>query len=98
MPFVLRHTETLQLFSCHLLNQYDLTYYGTKSWDILPPPAEYRQYLAEQGVEELDKWEVIEITPDQLKMCNVKLNNNPAHRLYFTGTQVVMKKVKSSSD
>ena len=40
--------------------------------------------MAEQGYDEPEQWEVFDLEEEHtLKMCNVKLANNPAKRLYM---------------
>lgn len=85
MPFVLKHRETSELFACTLVNTYDFPYHGVKFWDS-PEEAqgEFASFLNAQGVEDSRQWEVIELEENGLKMGNVKLNNNPAKRVYLT--------------
>lgn len=85
MPYVLKHTETGEIFSCALTNIYDFTYHGVKVWDNLEAAkAELGSITAEFGYDQPWLWEAAELEENQVKMCNVKLNNNPAKRVYLT--------------
>ncbi|MCR8631737.1 hypothetical protein [Paenibacillus radicis (ex Xue et al. 2023)] len=84
MPFVLKHKESNQLFTCTLVNGYKLAYYGTKYWDYEDDAAEGQQpFLESQSIEDSKLWELLELTENQLKMCNVKLKNDPRLSLYW---------------
>lgn len=92
MPFVLQHSKTGRIFSCMLTNKYDLEYYGIKSWLSEEEARRYPEFLTSQGVFDADLWQVVEVSENQLKLFQVKLNNNPANRLYLRqGTAVVEK-------
>jgi hypothetical protein len=85
MPFTLKHKETAEIFTCELINIYDFKYHGVKIWvNRLTAEAEYASFLLEQGLDELWNWEPIELDENQVKLGNVKLNNNPAKRLFLT--------------
>lgn len=85
MPYALKNKKTSELFSCTLLNVYDLPYYGVKLWeDRESAEAEARAFLREKGVEEPSEWEIAGLGEHQAKLCNVKLNNDPAKRVYLT--------------
>ncbi|WP_249863737.1 MULTISPECIES: hypothetical protein [Paenibacillus] len=78
MPFVLKHSQTSQLFTCTLVNHYKLAYYGTKYWDYEEDAAaEAPEFLRAQGAADPELWELLELTDNQLKLCNVKLKNDP---------------------
>jgi hypothetical protein len=84
MSYVIKHKLTAELFTCTLINIYDFEYHGVKVWDTSDAAqAEFASFLLERGVEELWDWEVFELTENQTKMGNVKLNNNAAKRLYL---------------
>ncbi|MFM9327454.1 hypothetical protein [Paenibacillus mesotrionivorans] len=85
MYYVLKHKETGEIFSCSQKNIYDFMYHGVKSWeDEDTAAAEMASVLAGQGYDEPEKWEVFDLEEEHtLKMCNVKLANNPAKRLYM---------------
>jgi hypothetical protein len=85
MPFVLKHKETKEIFTCELINIYDYKYHGVKVWNNRPAAeAEYASFLLEQGTDELWNWEPLELDENQVKLGNVKLNNNAAKRLFLT--------------
>jgi len=84
MPYALKQKTTAELFSCTLINIYDFPYHGVKVWEERETAErDYASFLAEQGSDEPWLWEVVELSEDQNKMCNVKLNNNPAKRVYL---------------
>jgi len=86
MPFVLRHKESSRIYTCTLVNSYKLAYYGTKYWDYEEDAAaEVDSFLRAQFVNEseIEKWSIMEISEHQLKMCNVKLKNDPRLTLYW---------------
>ncbi|MFE5317504.1 hypothetical protein ACFQ88_02230 [Paenibacillus sp. NPDC056579] len=77
MPFVLKHKQTSQLYTCNLINVYRLPYYGTKFWDFEDDAAtSYIPFLESKG-QPVDEWELLELSENQLKLCNVKLKNDP---------------------
>jgi hypothetical protein len=81
----LKNRSTGELFSCSLVNIYDFPYHGVKVWqDADEARAEYASFLALQGVNEPWVWELHELEENQVRLCNVKLNNNPAKRLFLT--------------
>jgi hypothetical protein len=85
MPFVLRHKETAEIFTCELINIYDFKYHGVKVWNQRnAAEAEYASFILEQGLDELWNWELLELEENQVKIGNVKLNNNAARRLFLT--------------
>jgi len=85
MPFALKNKATSELFSCTLLNVYDLPYHGVKLWgDREAAEAEAEAFLAEKGVEAPADWEIVSLDENQAKLCNVRLNNNPSRRVYLT--------------
>ncbi|MEX2460518.1 MAG: hypothetical protein WD469_04345 [Paenibacillaceae bacterium] len=85
MPFGLKHKKTMEVFSCELINIYDFKYHGVKIWNNHSTAvAEYASFLLEHGQDELWNWEVFELDENQVKIGNVKLNNNAAKRLFLT--------------
>lgn len=85
MPYVLQHTQTLQLFTCHLVNHYQLVYYGVKYWETSEEAEQkFETFLQQQGIDNVKLWHVIEIEEGQMKICNVKLKNNSDHVIYWT--------------
>lgn len=84
MPYVLKHKDSGELFSCMMTNIYDFQYYGVKAWDDAETAAAERGSLtAEHGYDQPWEWEVTELAEDRVKMGNVKLNNNPSKRVYL---------------
>ncbi|WP_165971962.1 hypothetical protein [Paenibacillus piri] len=84
MPYVLKHNLTSQIYTCTLINGYRLPYYGTKYWDDEDTAAaEALPFLLAQSVDNGEAWEPLELTENQLKMCNVKLKNDPQLSLYW---------------
>lgn len=84
MPFVLKHKETEEIHTCTLINHYDLEYHGVKAWNSLAAAEmEYASFLLEQGVDDLWNWEMFELGDNEVKIGNVRLNNNPSRHLYL---------------
>lgn len=84
MFYVLKHKDTGEIFSCSQRNVYDFVYHGVKSWeDGETAAAELGTLTAEHGYDEPWVWEVFPVEEHTLKMCNVKLANNPAKRVYM---------------
>jgi hypothetical protein len=85
MSFVIKEKETAEIYTCELINIYDFKYHGVKVWNNRgAAEAEYASFLLEQGLDELWNWEIIELEENQVKLGNVKLNNNAAKRLFLT--------------
>jgi hypothetical protein len=85
MPYVIKEKETAEIYTCELINIYDFKYHGVKVWnDRAAAEAEYASFLLEQGLDELWSWEIIELEENQVKLGNVKLNNNAAKRLFLS--------------
>jgi hypothetical protein len=84
MPFVLQHQATSEIFTCRLINNYNIPFFGTKFWDN-PYEAEKEidVFLKAQQVELTEQWKLIEVEEHQLKLFNVKLGNNPAKSLFL---------------
>jgi hypothetical protein len=84
LPFVLKNLATSQLYTCTLINGYRLAYYGTKYWDDESSAlSSYKPFLASQEVSDIESWGLLELTENQLKMCNVKVKNDPRYLLYW---------------
>ncbi|NBI27884.1 hypothetical protein [Chengkuizengella marina] len=84
MPFVLKHKESSQIFTCTLINIYQLPYYGTKFWDKLKhAEQEANAFLEQHQVNDPELWTVFEVSEQKLKIFNVKLNNNNAKSLFI---------------
>jgi hypothetical protein len=85
MPYVIKQIETAEVFTCSLINIYDFAYHGVKVWNSrAAAEADYASFLLEQGVDDLWNWELAELEEGLIKIGNVKLNNNPAKRLFLT--------------
>jgi hypothetical protein len=86
MYWVIRHKDSGQIYSCKLVNGYDMEYYGVKNWDDRDAAeAELPSFLKSRGESDPGEWTLYEIEEIPLKMLNVKLNNNPAKRVYIDG-------------
>ncbi|WP_152394427.1 hypothetical protein [Paenibacillus guangzhouensis] len=80
MPYVLHHTATGQIYACLLRNGYDLVYYGVKYWeDEEAASTELPAFHASQELLATEAWSLLEIEEQVLKLCNVKLKNNPKY-------------------
>jgi hypothetical protein len=79
MPYVLQNKNTDQLFTCTLVNHYGLVYYGVKYWSEQAEADEHSQdfLLAIKGAVPED-WHIIELEEGEMKLCNVKLKNDPS--------------------
>jgi hypothetical protein len=84
VPFILKNKETSEIFTCHLINNYQIPFFGTKFWDY-PQAAqqEYVTFLETHQVNNTEQWDLLEVEEHQLKLFNVKLNNNPAKSLFL---------------
>lgn len=90
MPFVLKHKQTSELYTCMLINRYDIPFYGTKSWEELTEAEDtYAEFLKERGLTDSSEWELVEVEEHKLKMCNVKLNNNPNKRVFLAANGMI---------
>lgn len=84
MPFILRHKPSSEIFTCHLINNYNIPFFGTKFWDYpFEAEKEYIPFLETHQVGQTEEWELVEVEEHQLKLFNVKLNNNPAKSLFL---------------
>lgn len=83
MPFVLKNRYTSEIYACELLNNYQIHYYGIKSWQWKDEAeAELTTFLNSQEVEKIEQWEIVEIEDNKLKIFNVKLKNDMKRKLY----------------
>ncbi|MEW9668547.1 hypothetical protein [Ammoniphilus sp. 3BR4] len=85
MPYVLKNKSNAQIFTALLPNAYGLSYYGPLSWNDRASAEENYKFILQQmevPLEEADRWELLEVSESQLRLCNVKLNNNPRKNLY----------------
>lgn len=87
MPYVLKKKENAQIFTMFMKNSYGLEYYGTPSWeDRKELEGNWTEILTQLGIRE-GQWELVEVDQSQVRLFNVKLNNDPRKRLYLdTGT------------
>lgn len=84
MPFILKLKPTSEIFTCHLINNYNISFFGTKFWDNpYEAQKEYITFLETHQVVQTEDWELIEVDEHQLKLFNVKLGNNPAKSLFL---------------
>ena len=83
--FALKNEETGELYTCELINIYDFPYHGVKVWEEEPEArAAYGSFLVEKGVDQPWQWGICELSGEQVRLCNVKLNNNPMKKLFLT--------------
>ena len=79
-------------------NIYDLEYFGAAAWDTAEEAESGRiGSLTGETAEDPAMWEVKEISDNRLKLCNVKLNNNPRMRLYMAENGTFTTKPESGS-
>lgn len=84
MPYVMKNKESNEVFACTLINRYDYEYYGVKAWEDEQTAAEeYASFLLERGFDDIWLWEIAAIDEQQLRLGNVKLNNDPHKRLIW---------------
>jgi len=84
MPIILRHKPTSEIFTCHLINNYNIPFFGTKFWDSRSDAdKEYVTFLEAHQVVQTEDWEIVKVDEHQLKLFNVKLSNNPAKSLFL---------------
>jgi hypothetical protein len=84
LPYVMKHKETSKLYTCTMINGYRLPYYGTKNWEYEEDAsAGYTEFLISQGETDIESWELLELSENQLKMCNVKLKNDPRLMIHW---------------
>jgi hypothetical protein len=84
VPYVLRQRQTMRVLTGWLINHYDLPYVGTIHWETKEEAEKHKVVMLEQaGEAEPELWEVYHLDENQLKMCNVKLKNDPSLHLYI---------------
>ncbi|MCZ8515994.1 hypothetical protein O9H85_27055 [Paenibacillus filicis] len=84
MPYLLRQTQTGEILACVQRNIYRLDYYGVKWWEREEEAEAAREdTLAELGYEDAYLWRPLHVEEHRLKLCNVKLKNNPDLVLYM---------------
>ncbi|MCD1257726.1 hypothetical protein B5M42_002585 [Paenibacillus athensensis] len=84
MPFVLHHAGSGQIYTCMLVNNYRLPYYGVKFWESEAEATEQASgFLTAQGIDDPAPWLVLELTEQQMKIGNVRLKNDPGLMLFW---------------
>ncbi|TCZ77250.1 hypothetical protein E0485_12395 [Paenibacillus albiflavus] len=84
MSFVLKHRLTSEIFAFPMLNNYQIPYYGVKSWtSIDEAETELASFLSNQNIQAIDDWSLHEVEDNELKLFNVKLKNDPERKLYL---------------
>lgn len=90
MPFVLKNQVTSEIYACKMLNNYNILYYGIKSWQWKDEAeAGASLFLQEQAVDKSEDWVIIEVEDNRLKLFNVKLKNDPKRKLYLDDSGTV---------
>lgn len=88
MPYVLQHTTSHQIFTCTQVNHYGLAYYGVKFWpDLDEAEQQCPAFLQSLEGMEPDAWHVIELEEGEMKLCNVKLKNDPNLHVFWPPTR-----------
>ncbi|MGG1551230.1 hypothetical protein [Paenibacillus ferrarius] len=84
MPYVLQHKETKQIYTAMLVNHYELAYYGVKFWaEAQEAERDAAAFLQAKGVVDASSWELLHLDEREMKLCNVKLRNDPRLSLYW---------------
>jgi hypothetical protein len=85
VPYVLQLSSTTQIYTSRLVNHYGLAYYGVKYWNEHDEAeSEKLQFLHDAGILEPTKWNIIELEEGEMKLCNVKLKNDPDYLLFWS--------------
>ncbi|SDN00890.1 hypothetical protein SAMN04487897_101779 [Paenibacillus sp. yr247] len=88
MPYVLQHKISEQIFTCSLVNHYGLAYYGVKFWpDQEEAEEQYLTFLQTTEGIRTEDWQVIEFEEGEMKLCNVKLKNDPHLQVFWLPTR-----------
>ncbi|WP_052339279.1 hypothetical protein [Gorillibacterium massiliense] len=82
MPYILRKRATGEVFTRLMRNVYDLEYYGAAAWETNEAATAALSEM-EDNEDAPEAYEPVAITDNQLKLCNVKLNNNLNLRLFL---------------
>jgi hypothetical protein len=86
MPIVLQHQQSGQIYTCVLVNHYQLRYYGTKYWDDEDAAATQKAaFLAAEGDLDPDQWRLLTIEEAKMKIFNVRLKNDLENQLFLDG-------------
>ncbi|MNI22060.1 hypothetical protein D3C73_756060 [compost metagenome] len=84
MPYVLHNKNTEQIFTCFLVNHYQLVYYGVKFWEDADQANEqFEHFLQEKEVTHVEGWEIVEMEEGLMKISNVRLKNDPNQVIYW---------------
>ncbi len=84
MPIVLRNHKTEEIYTCTMLNIYDLPYFGAKNWEsLVEAERESPSFLSAEGAANPADWTLLDVEEHQLKVFNVKLRNDPGRRLFL---------------
>ncbi|MFB6364589.1 hypothetical protein ACFCP7_11045 [Paenibacillus elgii] len=82
MPYVLRHADSGEIAACIQKNIYDFDYFGVKQWEAEgQAEADKHSFLESIGVDQLRDWHILPIQEERVKLCNVKLKNDPSRRV-----------------
>jgi hypothetical protein len=82
--FVLQHKLTHQIYTCMLINIYQLQYYGIKFWnDEQTSMEQFESFLNSQSIIDPENWIIIQLDENRMKMGNVKLKNNSQNLLFL---------------
>lgn len=97
MPYVLKQRETGQIYTCMLVNHYQLEYYGVKFWgEEKAAREEAAAFLNGQRVSDPSAWDVVLLDESAMKLGNVKLKNDPSYALYLDeSSRPVAKRISS---
>ncbi|NEN81610.1 hypothetical protein [Paenibacillus elgii] len=86
MPYVLRHTDSGEIAACIQKNVYDFDYFGVKQWEEEgQAAADKHAFLESIGYDNPHHWHILLIKEDRVKLCNVKLKNDPSRRVRLSG-------------
>lgn len=85
MSYVLRQSNTGEIAACIQKNNYDLDYYGVKQWETEEEAeAQKEPFLKQIGREDAPNWLVLHLDENRVKLCNVKLKNDPSRVLLLS--------------
>lgn len=90
MPFVLYNSATSEVYSCLLINHYEMEYFGVKYWEERKDAeAEASDFHPSTGDTNSGNWSIIEVPEHSLKLFNVKLKNNLKLAIFWDGSNSV---------
>lgn len=88
MPYALLNRKTSQLYTCIQVNHYGLAYYGVKFWSDYDEAVQlYDAFLQSVDTIIVEEWEVFELEEAEMKLCNVKLKNDPKLQVFWSSTR-----------